>query len=94
MFYDTGGIHLDHSTYCDHVVSDLILPVVEAAVKLPSPEQKNFVYLMTTVFFSEYRKAITSNKKTYKYVTTVEPLNDVNQKSVFNWDTNAIRVPF
>ena len=63
--------HLDHSTYCDHVVSDLILPVVEAAVILPSPEQKNFTYLMTTVFFNEYRKIITSNKKVYKYVITV-----------------------
>ncbi len=63
--------HLDHSTYCDHVVSDLILPVVEAAVILPSPEQKNFIYLMTTVFFSEYRKIITSNKKLYKYVANI-----------------------
>lgn len=62
-----GLNQIKRSNYCDGVIEHLFLPMTEAAVKLPQEEQKNFIYLMATVFYHEYRKVITSNKRLYRY---------------------------
>lgn len=56
---------LEHSSYCDLVIEYLLLPMVDAADRLPAVQQRSFVYLMITVFLGEYRKAITFNKRLY-----------------------------
>ena len=48
------------------VLEYLFLPVMEAAMGLPAEEQKNFLYLMLTIFYNEYRKVITANKRLYR----------------------------
>ncbi len=54
------------SQYCDKIIEVIFSPVVEAAQKLPDEaHQKNFVYLLLTIFYSIFRKTITSTNKTY-----------------------------
>lgn len=65
MWYPGQYSQLEHSSYCDLVIEYLLLPMVDAADRLPAVEQRSFVYLMNAVFLGEYRKAITSNKRLY-----------------------------
>jgi hypothetical protein len=61
-----SGLHyIEHSSYCDVLMGHLLLPMTEAALKLPEGGQTCFLYLMSIVFWSEYRKTITLNKRLY-----------------------------
>jgi len=59
---------LTPSGYCDAVVGQLLLPVVEAVTHLPDGPQSMFVGLSVCILFNEFRKAVTANKKTYRSV--------------------------
>ena len=59
---------LTPSGYCDAVVGQLLLPVVEAVTHLPVGPQSMFVGLSVCILFNEFRKAVTANKKTYRSV--------------------------
>ena len=59
------------NAYCELVIKQLFLPMVNAATALPEVQQKNFIYLLVATFYNEYRKIVTSNKKLYRCVDCV-----------------------
>lgn len=59
---------LTPSGYCSTVIEHILLPVVEAAAHLCEEPQGMFVGLSVAIFVNEFRKTVTSNKKTYRWV--------------------------
>ena len=61
----TGQYRIEHSSYCDTLIEHLLFPMTDAALELPQGEQACFLYLMSLVFWEEYRKIVVSNKRLY-----------------------------
>lgn len=60
------GNDLEPSGYCGEVIENLLLPVMESARGVSAETaQLSFLRLTISVFFSELRKAITTNKKIF-----------------------------
>ena len=56
--------------YCDVIVEQLLLPIAEAALSLGELPQLSYMSLSASILLNEYRKAITINHHTYRYVHT------------------------
>ena len=58
------------SEYCDVLGEEVLMPLTEAALTLEARPQSVFMTLSATIFFTEYRRAILSNKHTYRLASS------------------------
>ena len=61
------GHKFEPGSYCNEVIEELLLPVMEAVQGLTAESaQLSFLTLTVSIFLSELRRVITTNKRTYR----------------------------
>ena len=61
------GHKFEPGSYCNVVIEELLLPVIEAVLGLTAESaQLSLLTLTVSIFLSELRRVITTNKRTYR----------------------------